>query len=301
MTHNYMLPVRYDLMPQYAVETSIGELAESAVFSLPGYAASMSDIEENITKDDYIFGKYDPHTSTKNGEMRTFELNYMPNNIDLIKRGLILPNGAGTAEETVTFIERARVNNVLQYKKRLGALVTQQTGQINRGGFTIKHTYECQDISDWATTHGLAGTPDFVTKGEVPTTEAWSHLTPGVNPCLVDGVITKVQDITWECNWTVAKLDPNGVLTYEDIEHAKREINLTISGFLKDNAFKTLWRNYNRVDVQYKINGEGSDNALLFKGFKAKRHEIAANAGGETYIIGTISGLVLDGVDIVTV
>jgi hypothetical protein len=288
-------------MPQYAVESSIGVLAESAVFALPGYAASMSDIEENITKDDYIFGKYDPHTSTKNGEMRTFELNYMPNSIDLIKRGLVLPNGAGTAEETVTFIERARVNNILQYKKRVGALVTQQTGQINRGGFTIKHTYECQDISDWASAHGLAGTPNFVTKGEVPTTEAWSHLTPGVNPCLVDGVITKVQDITWEVNWTVAKLDPNGVVTYEDIEHAKREINLTISGFLKDNAFKTLWRNYNRVDVRYKINNEGSENALLFKGFKAKRHEIAANAGGETYIIGTISGLVLDGVDVVTV
>jgi hypothetical protein len=219
-------------------------------------------------------------------------LNYSPFDIELIKRGMLEPNGANTVEEPLQFIERTRIGGNLKYRKRLFCLCTQQTGQINRGGFAMAHTYESSNVTDWSTSHGLSGTPDFVTKDEVSAAEAWSHMTGGANPCSVAGVVTPIQDFRWELNWTIAKIEPNGTLTYVDAEISLGAGSLVLTSWLRDNAFKDLHDDYNEFIVTYQLTsglGGGLNHLVTFPRVKAKRYDPAAQAASGAYVPHTLN------------
>lgn len=303
MTHLYVLPVKYDLVPQFAVEISPETLGDSPVFKVPGHAASITDAGENVTKDDRVFSKYFLQASALNGKLNRFTLNYSPFDIELIKRGMLEPNGANTVEEPLQFIERTRIDAQLQYRKRKFCLCTQQTGQINRGGFSMSHTYESSDVTDWSTSHGLTGTPDFVTKDEVNANEAWSHMTGGPNPCEVNSVVTPIQDIRWELNWTIAKIDPNGTLTYIDAEIGMGAGTIVLTSWLKNNDWKNLHDGYTEFEVRYKLTdglGGGQNHEVVWPRVKAKRYDPAAQAASGAYVPHTLNCEILGAPTIVT-
>ena len=292
------LTAKYDILTQYATEYQNSLPVTSPVLKLPGYAVTVDDGTEIDTQVDYIFGKYDPHSSVANGVTNTFTINYSPIDGDLIQRALNLPNGSGTIEETLFFIERTKINNVLNYRKRLGCMTKQNTGQINRNGFKINHIFEARSVTDWGTSHGLPGTPDFVSLSEVPTTSALTHLTPGVDPCTVATIgVVDVSDFRWDCVWELAKLDPNGEPSYKDIDPASRRINLTLTSWIKNNELKTLSENHTEVaTVAYKLAGGGSPYTLTFNRVKFSSYRPTAQAGQARHMMHTVTGIVLGGV-----
>lgn len=293
------LAAKYDILTQYGTEYQNSLPVTSAVLKLPGYAVTVDDTSDLDTQVDYIFGKYDPHSSVPNGITHTFTLNYSPIDGDLIERALNLPDGTGTIEETLFFIERTKINNVLNYRKRLGCMTKQNTGQINRNGFKINHIFEARSISDWATSHGLPGTPDFVSLSEVPIDAPLTHLSPGVDPCSITTIgVTDVSDFRWDCVWELAKLDPNGEYSYKDIDPAARRINLTLTSWIKDSSLKGLAESHDEVDVSYELSGGGSPYTLTFERCKFSSYRPSAQAGQARHMMHTLTGIVLGGVTI---
>ena len=292
------LAAKYDILTQYGTEYQNSLPVTSPVLKLPGYAVTVEDNTDIDTQVDYIMGKYDPHSSIANGVTHTFTLNYSPIDGDLIQRALNLPNGTGTIEETLFFIERTKINNVAQYRKRLGCMTRQNTGQINRNGFKVNHIFEARSVTDWGASHGLPGTPDFVSLSEVPTTAPLSHLTPGVDPLSIATVgVVDASDFRWDCVWELAKLDPNGEPSYKDIDPATRRINLTISSWIKDNTLKTLAENHTEVaTVAYKLSGGGTPYTLTFNRVKFNSYRPSAQVGAARHMMHTLTGLVLGGV-----
>lgn len=291
------LTAKYAIPPQYGTEYGASLPVTNAVLKVPGYAVTIDDGTDLDTVVDYIFGKYDPHSSVKNGITNTFTINYTPFDEDLIERALNLPNGAGTIEETLFFVEQTKINNVLQYRKRLGCMTKQNTGQINRNGFKVNHIFEARSITDWSASHGLPGTPDFVTQGEIPTTPGWSHLLPGVDPCSITTIgVVDIGDFRWDAVWELAKLDPNGEPSYKDVDPAARRINLTLTSWIKDSTLKALAENHSEVDVSYKLTGGGSPYTLTFSRCKFSSYRPTGQAGQARHMTHTLTGIVLGGV-----
>lgn len=291
------LSAKYDTLTQYGTEWSNSNPVTNAIMKLPGYAVTVDDGTDLDTVVDYIFGFYDPHSSVKNGMSNVFTINYSPIDADLIQRALNLPNGTGTIEETLFFIERTKINNIAQYRKRLGCMTRQCTGQINRAGFKVNQIFEARSISDWSASHGLPGTPDLITRGEVPFTAPLSHLSPGVDPCSFTTIgVVDVSDFRWDCVWELAKLDPNGEPSYKDIDPASRRINLTITSWIKDNSLKTLAETHSAVDVSYKLAGGGSPYTLTFSQCKFSSYRPTGQAGQNRGMMHTLTGIVLGGV-----
>jgi hypothetical protein len=160
---------------------------------MPGYASTITPDYSSQHQDDAIFGKYDLHNSTHTGRLNRLTLNYAPFDIEMIERGMLLPNGAGTAEEYLTFIEGTLINNVLLHRLNVGSIITSQSGQINRGSFRMTHVYEVSEVSDWVADHGLTSY-NFVNFNEIPESPSWSHLSPDEDPCELNGTITDVSD-----------------------------------------------------------------------------------------------------------
>lgn len=292
------LSAKYSIPPQYGVEYGNSLPVTNPVLKMPGYAVTVDDGTDLDTVVDYIFGFYDPHSSEKNGITNIFTLNYSPIDGDLIQRALNLPNGSGTIEETLFFIERTKINNIAQYRKRLGCMTKQNTGQINRNGFKVNHIFEARSISDWSASHGLPGTPDFVSLSEVPTTAPLTHLTPGVDPCSFTTIgVVDVSDFRWDCVWELAKLDPNGEPSYKDIDPAARRINLTVTSWIKDSTLKALAESHDEVDVSYKLTGGGSPYTLTFKRAKFSSYRPTGQAGQARGMMHTLTGIVLGGVE----
>jgi hypothetical protein len=291
------LTAKYDIITQYGTEYGNSLPVTSSVLKIPGYAVTVDDGTDLDTVVDFIFGFYDPHSSEKNGMSNVFTLNYSPIDGDLIQRALNLPGGSGTIEETLFFIERTKVNNIAQYRKRLGCMTRQNTGQINRNGFKVNHIFEARSISDWSATHGLPGTPDFVSLSEVPTTAPLTHLTPGVDPCSITTIgVVDISDFRWDAVWELAKLDPNGEPSYKDIDPAARRINLTLTSWIKDSTLKALAEAHNEVAVSYKLTGGGSAYTLTFNRCKFSSYRPTGQAGQARGMMHTLTGIVLGGV-----
>jgi hypothetical protein len=303
MVHEFILAPKYTLVPQFTAETALDVVPSSAVFEVPGHAASINHPQENTVQDARVFSKYFIHASTLNGAKKSLQLTYSPFNIAMIKRGLLEPNGAGTVEESLCFIEQTRVGGTLQYRKSTGCVCVSQSGQINRSGFNMTQNYECSKVEDWGATHGLSGTPSFVTKGGISTAEAWNHLMGGTNPCKINTVVTPVNDFRWDVTWTLAYADPNGTLTYIDAEIALGEINITLSSWIKDNTWKDLQENYTEFDVEYTFTqglGAGNNHKVLFQRCKAPTYNPQSNAGQAQYAPHTLNAKCLGGVVVTT-
>lgn len=299
MTNEYrpMLPVDYKILIQYGAQTTVDTPA-SGNYTLPGFASTITPDYSSQHQDDAIFGKYDLHSSTQTGRLNRLTLNYSPFDITMIKRGMLLPNGAGTAEEYLTFLESTLIDNVQMYRLHVGSIITSQSGQINRGAFRMTHVYEVSDVSDWVTNHGLT-TYDFVTFGEIPTDPAWSHLSSDEDPCQIDNNIVDVADFRWDVNWPLARLEPNGYFSFKYARQSARRIGLSITSWLKDNVLKNYVKNYNEVDVSYKIKGgTGTDYILEYSRVKFDRYTQAQTAGGNAFATETISGICLGGATI---
>lgn len=302
MTHLHMLSSKYDYVPQWCVEDSIGSPIASPTMQIAGFGGSIQDVVEATITDYFVFSKYNPAAWSGNGITKRFTITYSPFDLELVKRHLLAPNGAGTLDESITFIERARVGGTQKYKERKGSVCLQQTGQINRaGGFVVTDVMECQSVSDWIANHTLSGTPVFVTKGSLPTDPPINHMTGGTTPCTVNGTNTRIQDFRWDQGIDIAKLDPNGTLTFEDSEIAGLTTNITLTSWVKDNVLENYVENNTEVDIVYKLLDDPTNNAIKFPRVLLKRHETSAQANGKTYIPETITGTVYGDISIVTV
>jgi hypothetical protein len=289
------LPVRYSILPQYAAETTQGTPNANAAYKLAGYTQSITPDYQAEHQDDALFGKYDWQSSVQLGRIWRWTIVFSPYDGDLLKRGTLLPAGAGTAEEALTFVEGTLINGVLNYRLHYGSIISSVTGQINRGGFRMTHTYESTDVSDWITAHGLTS-PDFVTLAEVPTTDPWSHLTPGTDPITIAGTATDIQDIRWDINWNLAKMQPNGVFSYKYAEVSSRRVTLSLTAWLKNNLLRGYVKNYTKLDVAVKLNSGGTPLTFTFKDCVFDRYAQPQSAGGNAFATETITGMAINGI-----
>lgn len=299
MSYRATLPVDYKLLVQYAPQTTIDEAASGA-YALAGYTATITPDYTAQHQDDPIFGNYDLHSSVHTGRLDRITLNYAPTGMDIVKRGMILPGGAGTVEEPLTLIESTLINNVQMYRLHVGCVLTSQSAQINRTQFRINHTYEVHEVSDWVTDHGLT-TYDFVTYSEIPTDPSLSHLSPGEDPCEIDSVVRDVNDFRWDINWPLARLEPNGYFSFKDARQSARRIGVSLTSFLKDNVLKNYVKNYSEIDVSYRIKGDGAAAGtfeLLFNRCKFDRYSQSQSAGGNAFATETISGSCYGGITV---
>ena len=295
-----MLPVDYRVMIQYAPQTAI-DAAANAAYRMPGFASTITPDYSSQHQDDAIFGKYDLHSSTHTGRLNRLTLNYAPFDIEMIERGMLLPDGAGTAEEYLTFIEGTLIDADLMYRLHVGSIITSQSGQINRGSFRMTHVYEVSDVSDWVSDHGLTSY-DFVDFDELPTDPAWSHLNPGEDPCDINDTITDVTDFRWDVNWPLARLEPNGFFSFKHARQSARRIGLSLTSYLKDNVLRGYVKDYEDVDIKYRLTGpdDAAEYELEFTRCRFDRYTQAAQAGANAFATETISGICLGGVVINT-
>jgi hypothetical protein len=120
-----------------------------------------------------------------------------------------------------------------------------------------------------------------------------------VDPCTITGIgLVDASDFRWDCVWELAKLDPNGVYSYKDIDPAARRINLTLTSWVKDNTLKQFAEDHTECNVSYKLSGGGSPYTLTFNRVKFGSYRPSAQAGAARHIMHVATGIVLGGVTV---
>ena len=125
----------------------------------------------------------------------------------------------------------------------------------------------------------------------------------GANPVKINSVVTPVSDFRWDQTWTLAYMDPNGTLTFIDSEIALGELNIVISGWTKDQLWKTLQNAYTEFDTELTITtgqSAGQNHKIVFSRCKANTYTPQSNAGQAQYAPETINCKVLGGATVVT-
>jgi tail tube protein len=176
-------------------------------------------------------GSRDFYALIKTGEEYSFEVTYNPIGVDLIKRGIDLPNGTGTIEKSLTILMSFKLNNVENYIMFKGAVTNNIEVEIsNDAAIEVTQEFFCRDITVPATTHGLT-TPTFAA---TPTAAPWTHLSPGSGPFTFHGASTDVDNFNFSVNHNLTRVKPTGELTAKFVGPTLRDIEWEFNTWFKD-------------------------------------------------------------------
>jgi hypothetical protein len=179
-------------------------------------------------------GSRDFYSLIKTGEEYSFEITYNPIGVDLIKRGIDLPNGTGTIEKSLTIGMSFKLNNVENYIFFKGAVTNNIEVEIaNDAAIEVTQEFFCRDITVPSSTHGLT-TPNFIDPNEFPTAAPWTHLSPGSSPFTFHGAQTDVESFSFSVNHNLTRIKPTGELTAKFVGPTLRDIEFEFSTWFKD-------------------------------------------------------------------
>jgi hypothetical protein len=225
------------LAPQYVEETTYGVTPANAAFASCGPLVDITHNNEVGYLDYRQIGSRDLYSQIQTGIEYSFDITFNPIDEVMIKYGIALPGGPGTIEKSITILMQQKINNVDTYIIYKGCRCDSTDIEItNDGAVEVSQTWFAKErvIS---TTHGLTGTPDFVTAGEFPTDEPWTNLdgtTTTASPLDWGATNVDVSSFSVSVTNNLERIKPNGQLTNKFVEPTLRDIEFEFATWLKD-------------------------------------------------------------------
>lgn len=216
---------------QYVEETIFGTTPSSPVFIWPGPIQDMTINAESTVIHYRQIGNRDIYRAIKTGEVYTIDLQLNPTGIDLINRGINLPNGTGTIEKSITILYSEKINGVENYIIFTGARCDEIEVEVtSEGAVDASMTFLCRGMTTPSTAHGLA-TPTFATPTN-PT--VWTNISAGANPFTYNAGAIDVSRFRFSVTNNLQVVKPNGELSAKYIEPTNRDVEVEFDGWLVD-------------------------------------------------------------------
>lgn len=194
--------------------------------------------------------------------------------LDLFDRVTKDVNGAGTAEEFVSFATRVRYNNVDHYWLVRGALFGEVNLTIDRG--IIKSSYSCPVVRDvdclteaeFLTATGLVD-PETPTFNAPPAPDPLFGQSPGVTnqfPLKINAMDLEFERITIRhTNVVIMKRSSNReIASTAVIGH--QQVNAELTLYEEDKAYFDLFKDNTNLNIEIKVT---PTKKLVMNGFKA--------------------------------
>ena len=179
---------------QYTIEGTTPATYGVTPTSSPSFtvAGAIQEIQDIPIAQSFIkrqLGKREYYKNLLTKHMVTFELKFAPYNITLMNYGAAVANGAGTVDESLTFMKAKKVNvaGTLTEQFYLYKGCVMGSLDINVAGKEVEVT--SQWVAQQKTgpaAHGLT-TPTLRTFSDVSSTP-WTHLDNGTNPLTINAV-----------------------------------------------------------------------------------------------------------------
>jgi hypothetical protein len=223
--HQFTRPLQY--VAEGVGQTAFGVTpTASPTFLLAG---AITDITENVTvaSTDYrIGGSKTRYKQISYGHAYSFELGFSPDNNTLMKYGSEESNGAGTIDESLTFLKAIKINaagslveHFVLYKGcKMNVLDLSIAGQM----VECNSSWLCREITVPNTTSGLT-TPVLKTYGDL-TALPWSHLQNGTNPLTINAITYPCTQFHINWNNNIAPDQMNGSDLIDSLIQGNRDI-----------------------------------------------------------------------------
>lgn len=221
------------LYPQMTPEipTALGTVIANAPFSYPGPITEMSDSLETGSLKRRQIGNRDIHSLVKTGEMYAVEMTWNPIDDALMNYCINLPGvGAENISIPLQLVVKQTLDGVVNWIKYEGCVCESFECEIqSNGAAEASATFLVQNITAPAITHGLPGTPTFVTVD--PGTPIWTNFSPGSGPLRWNSAVFDTDVFGFSVSNNPKIVKPCGETKAKFIKPTLRDIEFEFDGY----------------------------------------------------------------------
>jgi len=279
------------LFPQVVEETSYGIVPTNAAFFYPGPITEMNDSLETGSLKYRQIGSRDIHSMIKTGEMFSFEITWNPIDSVMFDYCINLP-GVGTQNigKSLTFLIKQKMSQtgalVDKYVLYKGSVCESIEVEVtNTGAVEATATFICKDITAPATTHGLAGTPTFISSD--PGTPIWTNITPGSNPLTWNATVFDTASFGFSVTNNPEVIKPNGELVAKFVKPTLRDVEFEFNSWY---AFPDLFADTKSLTsrvLEYKLS---ATKKVVINGAYSSNWETSRTTGATEHQMENVSG-----------
>lgn len=264
-------------------------------FSNIGVVSSVTpsiNIAHKITR---IVGSRHKYSDRKMMKEGTVQMTYELLDTVMPAYGFGDPNGAGTIEKPLSFLESAKINGAQRYRFYRDAITETISFALERD-FMVNQNFYVSDVTNWlteaelATALGLTGTdtPQFA---PALTGEPWNHLDHEVvppntlSPLTINGDTFLYNTLNIEVNNNLRKLNPGGYDQTKYISVGNLVITGTFNTWLAEGTvLETATRDFTDNTIVLKLKENTSNDVLLtLTGVKFNSFTDTVDAGANEY------------------
>jgi hypothetical protein len=236
----------------------------------------------NIEHEDIpLLGKYRIWKSIMMGAQYLVGTRYRPIDTQLQNQGSLVPNGAGTNDESLNIVQSMLVDGTEKYEIYKGLITTNFVEEITRLGVNITQDFEASDISDFGASQAAIGVGSATLVTTDPTESPWTGISSGLDPITLAGIKENTGRVQYSAQWGIAKLRPNGTISIKYQGPASLRYGVEVQLWLGDSTsmFGYL-KNYTPIELKYQVtpNVRFEFDSVRFFGYTR-----SMDAGGAEY------------------
>lgn len=230
--------------PQYVEETEFGVPPANPQFKLVGNLSNLSISRVNQVLDTRYVGPgaRDISSSLQLGLEHTFDITYVPSNLDFMHYGTDLVPIC--EEKSITLIEQVMLNCQPKFIMFNGCVCNKIAVKISRSaGMSCVQSFDAKDAVDYVDTlPAPITTPQWAPPHDI-TKDPWTGITSGPDPLTFAGEHWPVKEFNFDVNMNAIKIETNGTKSFEYAAQGNRDINFSFgtwnkNGFLLDKMTK---------------------------------------------------------------
>lgn len=213
------------------VPGQLGTVASNQAFVYPGPITEMNDSLETGSLKYRQIGNRDIHSLIKTGELFAMEMTWNPIDELLFNYCINLPGvGVQNIAVPLQFIVKQTLDGSFKWIKYEGCVCESFECEIqSSGAVEASATFLVRNITAPAVSHGLSGTPTFVTVD--PNTPIWTNITPGPGPLRWNNVVFDTDSFAFSVSNNPQVIKPCGELIAKFIKPTLRDIEFEFNGW----------------------------------------------------------------------
>lgn len=250
------------------------------------------NIAHKVTR---IVGDRKKYSDRKLMQEGTVEIVYELLDTVIPKYGIDDPNGTGTIEKPLSFLESALINGNQRYRLYRDCVTETVSFALERD-FVLTQNFYTSDVTNWMdetaleTALGVTGT-DTVNFAAALSGEPWNHLDHEVtppntgSPCTVSGDDFLYNSINFEVNNNLRKLNPGGYDQTKFISAGNKVITGTFNTWLSEGTvMESHTRDFDTNTIVLKVKENTSNDVILtLTGVKFSSFSDTIDAGSNDY------------------
>lgn len=282
-------PWKYVKHPQFQAETVYGVFNNSGTYIHMGAVANITP-NANIEHEDIpLLGKFRIWKSIFMGQMFTTNTRYRPIDTNLQKRGLLVPAGAGTNDESINIVDSQMIDGTEKYEAVKGQITVNFVNEITRLGVNITQDFEGSDNTDYFASQAALGIGSATLITADPTASPWTGISSGIDPIKLAGILENTGRVQFTGTWGIAKLRPNGTTAIKYQGPASLRYGIEVQLWLGDST--TMYgylKNYTPITMNYQIT---PNVRYEFDSVRMFGYSRSVEAGGAEYQIENYVGM----------